>query len=131
MKVTLPKAQILRLKALGSGLKIGTVLGNRVIVKPIKPYTDLDRVEKEGKLIIPEKVREDNTPLASSGIVIALGNGVEGFNRCLLAEGTMVMFNKFSGSEFTVDEVDIRVLDVDQILAVLEDTQNAVVTYQE
>lgn len=67
------KPQIARLKALGSGLKVGQVLGARVLAIAVEPETELDRVEREGLIAFPKAVKKENTPLPTTGIVIALG----------------------------------------------------------
>lgn len=114
----LGRPQTARLKQLGSGIKITAVLGNRVLIKTIQPYTDLDRVEKEGLLYVPEGVKKDNTPMPSTGIIVMQGDDVVD-TRGRLGEGTAVMFSKFAGSDFVVDEQDFKILDVPEIMAVL------------
>lgn len=112
------KPQLLRLKALGSGVRVERVLGNRVLIKAITPFTDLDRVEKEGKLYIPKAVKDANTPLPSTGLVIEVGLGVSA-DQAELLRGAAVMFSKFAGSDFVVDEEDFKILDVPEILCIL------------
>lgn len=115
-KKLLTKPQVERLKALGSGLKVGRVLGDRVLVKTVKPWTDLDRVEQEGILVVPKDLKESYTPKESTGIVVATGFAPMG-----LDVGTMVMFSMHAGSEFSVGgEEGFRILDAKDILCTLE-----------
>lgn len=118
----LGKAEIAKLKALGAGLKVGRVLGERVLVKTITPFTKADDLEKKGLLYVPETVKEANTPRPNCGVVIARGPEV-----ALLEDGEMVLFSKYGGTELTVDsEEGFRILDVSEILCTLEDTQGVV-----
>ena len=116
-KQLITKPQVERLKALGSGLKVGRVLGDRVLVKTVAAWTDMDRVEKEGLLEIPKAVRDANTPKESSGVVIGVGSQLSQE----LAIGDMVMFSMHAGSEFSVGgEEGFRILDSKEILCTLE-----------
>lgn len=120
-KKLLTRPQIERLKALGSGLKVGRVLGERVLVKTVKPWTDMDRVEKEGHLVIPESVRQANEPKESTGVVVAVGDLM---SEELLDVGTMVMFSVHAGWEFTIGgESGFRILDLKDVLCTLEQTE--------
>lgn len=67
------KPQIARLKALGSGLKVGQVLGSRVLAIAVEPETEMDRVEQTGLIHIPKDVKKENTPMPTTGIVIQCG----------------------------------------------------------
>lgn len=121
-KKVLTKPQVERLKALGSGLKVGKVIGDRVLVKTVKPWTDMDRVEKEGLLAIPQSAREANTPKESTGVVVGVGTEVSMYSE--LEVGTMVMFSVHSGWEFAIGGEDgFRVLDTKEILCTLEQTE--------
>lgn len=143
MMEALGKPQLSRLKALGVGIEVGRVLGNRVLVKTVIPFTDLDRVEKEGKLVMPEWVKKENTPLPTTGMVVKVGwvNCVCGkpaeahagsiggpWHTFVPAvnEGDMIMFGKFAGLDFMIEANNYRIVNVDDILAVLVDTQQVV-----
>lgn len=119
VKPALTKPQVERLKQLGRGLRIKYVLGNRVLVKTVIPYTQADEVEKKGLLVIPEHIKKDNTPLPSTGIVVQLGQDAA-TTTSLIETGSMIMFSKFSGHDFVVDEEDFKILDVSEVMAVLE-----------
>lgn len=117
------RPQMARLKALGKGLKVGKVLGRRVLVLTVAPYTEMDKVEKMGLLHIPKSVKEENTPLPTTGIVLLVGPEVmEG----TVGEGDMVMFPKFSGSDLLIEEQNMRILDIREILCTLVDTRGEV-----
>lgn len=136
------KPQLSRLKALGEGIKVGRVLGSRVLVKTVKPFTDADRVEKEGLLYVPKAVKDENTPLPTTGVVIAVGDSVrcrncwqyksDHFERSndkyepLVAEGDMIMFSKFAGMDFMVANEDFRIVSTDEILCTLVDVEEVV-----
>lgn len=120
---SLGKPQIARLKNLGTGMKVGVVSGNRLLIKAVNPYTDLDRVEAEGKLYIPKSVKKDNTPLPSTGIVLKIGEEVSLADREIYKEGTAVLFSKFAGHDFVVDEEDLKIMEVNEILCTIEFTE--------
>jgi len=108
-------------------------MGRRVLVKLIHSFTEMDRVEKEGLLHIPKTAREANQPLPSTGIVVKLG---EDFKQpwaspTVLEEGAMIMFSRFAGMDFRVDEQDFRILEENEIVCCLEDTQGVVVPVRE
>ena len=110
----LTKPQIPRLKQLTSGHSVGQVLGNRVLVKTVEPYTEMDRLEKEGLLYAPDTAREANTPLPTTGIVVAVSAEVHA-----LFEGDMVMFSKYAGTDCYFNEEAFRILDVREVLCTL------------
>jgi co-chaperonin GroES (HSP10) len=72
--ITIP--QVNRLKDLGMGLKMGRVFGTRVLVQPVNPFTEVDRLEKEGLLYAPKNAKDQATPLPSTGVVLQLGEGL-------------------------------------------------------
>lgn len=113
----LSKPQVAKLKALGTGIRVGLVWGRRLLVKPVVPYTDMDRVEKEGTVIIPDSVRQQNTPLPSTGIVVAIGELLEDSERRIFEEGTGVLFSKYAGVDFTIETVDYKIINLDEVLA--------------
>lgn len=112
-KGILTKPQIARLKQLTNGLRVGKVIGARVLVKVVEPYTEMDRVEKEGVLFIPETARDANTPLPTTGVVVAVGDVFD------IAEGDMIMFSKFAGSDCYFNEECFRILDEREVLCTL------------
>lgn len=119
----LTKPQVQRLKQLTNGLRVGRVLGDRVLVKLVIPYTEMDRLEKSGVLFVPETAKDEHTPLPTTGIVIARGNEVDG----RLADGDMIMFSKYAGTDVYFNEEAFRIMEVKEILCTLEATEEEVV----
>lgn len=124
-KTVLTRPQIDRLKQLTNDLKVGYVLGDRVLVKLVEPFTDMDRVEKEGRLIIPETVKEANQPMPTTGVVVAIGAGV---NSPYIAEGDMIMFSRFAGSDCYFNEEHFRIMEIREVLCTLHETRPEVPT---
>lgn len=118
------KPQLARLKDLGMGLKIGTVWGTRVLIQPIDPYTEIDRIKKEGLLVFTKLSEESNKPKPSTGVIVQLGEAtIQDWTARLgpetewpLREGYMVMFGKYAGAEFIIDQVEYRILDISEIM---------------
>ena len=142
LKETLSRAQVTKLKALGTGIKVDKVMGERLLIKLVHSFTDMDRVEKEGLLHIPKTAKDANQPLPSTGIVVQLGEELQeayivkyGINRPIsdpdntpwpIEPGSMVMFSRFSGTDFRVDEEQFRILDINEVMCTLTDTQGVV-----
>ena len=130
---------------------MGKVLGSRVLIKTVAPRTEMDRVEQQGLVFIPKWVKKENSPMPTTGIVLAVGSdvqcaicgegGLSGNHRDDLAycasytpiinEGDMVMFPKFSGSDFQIENEDLRIVDSKEILCTLVDTQQALVEVED
>jgi co-chaperonin GroES (HSP10) len=94
----------------------------------------MDRVEKEGLLHIPKTARDANQPLPSTGIVVKLGEEFKkpwATKSDALQEGAMIMFSRFAGMDFRIDEQDFRILEENEIVCTLEDTQGVVVPVKE
>ena len=128
------RPQAAKLRATGKGLRIGKVSGTRLLVKLVKPWTEMDEVEKKGLLVLPETAKEARRPLPSVGVIVELGTGIYNdydkmpeaemsiFNDLRIKDGDAVMFSKFAGSDVTVEEEDFRILDYKEILCTLEFT---------
>lgn len=99
------------------------VLGARVLVKTIVPRTELDDVERRGLLVIPEKQKAEYTPLPTTGIVLDVGPDVT----VPLGAGDLVMFPRLSGMDFTIAEQDLRIIHINDIMAVLAEISTSVV----
>lgn len=124
----LTKPQIQRLKQLTNGLEVGAVLGNRVLVKTVEPYTEMDRIEKEGILFVPETAREENTPLPTTGIVVAVSADAEVYDEAKearLQEGDMVLFSKYAGTDVYLNEEAFRILNIPEILCTLVESKKS------
>lgn len=99
------------------GIRVSRVLGDRVLVKPVTPFTEMDRLEKEGLLVAPEKAKDQNTPMPTTGVVTLIGVDCNG-----LQEGDMVMFSRYAGMDIVVDQGDFKLLRYNEIACVLEAT---------
>lgn len=131
-RAALAKPQIAKLKSLGKGLRIGIVLGERVLVKPVVPWTDMDEVEKKGLLFVPESVKKDYTPLPSTGIIVQVGLGItqEGADPVvanILQPGVGVMFSKYGGTDFIIEQETFKILTLDEIMATFDDDEAEIV----
>ena len=100
-------------------------MGSRVLVKTVTPRTKMDEVEEKGMLYIPKSVKEQNTPMPTTGIILQLGAYANMNDDITLQVGDMVMFPKFSGCDFNIEEEDLRILEASEILCTLVDTQGA------
>lgn len=123
LKRTLAKPEIERLKDMGAQLRIDHVIGTRVLVKKVKPYTDIDRLEASGLLYAPDDAKRVNTPMETCGIVVSLGSTAlnDPMNRdadgnAIIVEGSMVSFSKFAGTDITADNEDFRIIELREIL---------------
>jgi co-chaperonin GroES (HSP10) len=133
LKTILGKPEITKLQALGTGIRVGEVLGNRVLIRTVAAYTDMERVEKEGLLVFPETTKDANTPLASTGYIIKVGTGVSEEDRGYgIVEGAMVMFSKYAGTDYVIDGLKgFRMLDVRELMCTVIDTKSVVVPIKE
>ena len=89
------------------------MLGNRLLVWEIKPWSDADRAA-ESNIVIPEAYAEAHEPYPTTGIVIKVSDEWRGPKGML---GKMVMFGPYAGEgcKFS-DKNQFRVLDEAQIL---------------
>lgn len=84
-------------------------INDRVVVKPA------DAEEKtEGGIIIPDTAKEK----PQRGEVVAVGPGKEG-NLMTVAEGDIVLYGKYAGTEFQYKGEDYLVMREDDILIIL------------
>ncbi len=90
-------------------------LGDRVLVKRLEQ----EEVTKGG-IIIPDSAKEK--PM--KGEIIAVGPGKIGEDGkhvpMHVAQGNLVLFNKYAGTEIKVDDEDFLVMREDDILAIIE-----------
>lgn len=93
-----------------------TPLGDRVVVQP----TQRDEVTKSG-IVLPDTAKEK----PQRGTVIAVGKGRfdEDGERIPMevSEGDNVLFAKYAGTEFKIDEVEYLILSEKDILAIVTD----------
>ena len=90
-------------------------LGDRVLVEPAE-----DKEVKKGGIIIPDSAKEKPT----EGLVIALGTGKTDDNGKKLPfevkKGDRVLVSKYGGTEIKLDGKEYKILNSDDILAVIE-----------
>ncbi len=86
-------------------------LGDRVLVKPLKE----EEVTKSG-IVLPDTVDKEKK---AEGEIVALGNG-EKLTKLNLNIGMKVLFKKWGGEEVKVEGVDHKILDHEDIVAVIE-----------
>ncbi len=86
-------------------------LGDRVIVKPSKE----EEVTKSG-IVLPDTVEKEKK---EQGEVVSVGNG-EKITKLGLKTGDTVIFGKYAGEDVEVEDVEYKVLDEKDVLAVLE-----------
>jgi len=90
-------------------------LGDRVLVEPAE-----EKEVKKGGIIIPDSAKEKPT----EGIVIALGTGKTDDNGKKVAfevkKGDRVLVSKYGGTEIKLDGKEYKILNSDDLLAVLD-----------
>jgi len=90
-------------------------LGDRVLVEPVE-----EKETKKGGIIIPDSAKEK--PMES--LVIALGTGKTDDNGKKVPfevkKGDRVLVSKYGGTEIKLDGKDYKILNSDDILAVIE-----------
>lgn len=129
-KFSFEKPELEKLQVVFKGMRIGQVLGNRVLVEPADATTKMDELEEKarrgeaGGLYMPERDKERNTPRASQGIVLAVGNGVSAKDEALLKDEygnyKAVTFGQYSGGEWIFEERVLRILELREVVAILE-----------
>jgi chaperonin GroES len=91
-------------------------LGDRVVVRP----SEREETTKSG-IVIPDTAKEK----PQRGTVIAVGDGRrdDDGNRIVMdvTVGNEVLFAKYSGTEFKLDEEDLLILSEKDILAIVAD----------
>lgn len=116
MREAVSRPQALRLKALNRNMVVNRVLGTNVLVRTVKPWTEIDEVERKGLVYVPEHIKKANEPLPTTGVVMGLGERLNGE----LKEGDMVMFSKYAGVDFHMQEDDYRLLPLENIMCVFD-----------
>ena len=90
-------------------------LGDRILVEPAE-----EKETKKGGIIIPDSAKEK--PMES--IVVALGTGKTDDNGKKIAfevkKGDRVLVSKYGGTEIKIDGKEYKILNSDDILAVIE-----------
>lgn len=86
-------------------------LGNRVIVKPLPK----EETTKAG-IILPDTVSKESR---MEGEIVAVGNG-EKVVALELKPGQKVVFSEYGGSEVKIEAQEYKILNHDDLLAVVE-----------
>jgi len=90
-------------------------LGDRVLVEPVE-----EKEVKKGGIIIPDTAKEKPT----EGLVVALGTGKTDDNGKKLPfevkKGDRVLISKYGGTEIKLNGKEYKILNSDDILAVVE-----------
>lgn len=86
-------------------------LGDRVIVRPSKE----EEMTKAG-IVLPDTVEKEKK---EEGEVVSIGNG-EKITKLGLKPGDHVLFGKYAGEDVKVDDVEYKVLEEKDVLAVVE-----------
>jgi len=135
----IPNEYVICFKTLFRGLEVHRVLGDRVLVDEVIPFTEQDAVNERlakaapGKAIYaPEQFYDENNqrrvtekPKACVGVVITIGDGV---TNAAIEEGSPVCFGMYSGTEYFIGGARFRILDVGEILAVLRAVKDHAIT---
>lgn len=85
-------------------------IGDRLIVAPVKE----EEITKSG-IILPETAQEKR----AEGVIISIGNG-EKIYRLGLSVGQKVIFNKYAGDEIRQGDQDLKILNHEDVLAIIE-----------
>ena len=90
-------------------------LGDRVLVEPAE-----EKEVKKGGIIIPDSAKEKPT----EGIIVALGTGKTDDNGKKVPfevkKGDRVLVSKYGGTEIKLDGKEYKILNSDDILAVID-----------
>ncbi|MFA5127164.1 MAG: co-chaperone GroES [Patescibacteria group bacterium] len=86
-------------------------LGDRVVVKPL-PKEETTK----GGIILPDTVNKESR---SQGEIVAVGAG-EKISKLNLQIGQKVVFSEYGGSEIKIDGAEYKILNHEDLLAVVE-----------
>ena len=90
-------------------------LGDRVLVEPVE-----EKEVKKGGIIIPDTAKEKPT----EGLIVALGTGKTDDNGKKVPfevkKGDRVLISKYGGTEVKLNGKEYKILNSDDILAVVE-----------
>jgi len=90
-------------------------LGDRVLVEPVE-----EKEVKKGGIIIPDTAKEKPT----EGLIVALGTGKTDDNGKKVPfevkKGDRVLISKYGGTEIKLNGKEYKILNSDDILAVVE-----------
>ena len=86
-------------------------LGDRVVIKPLPK----EETTKAG-IILPENVSKENK---MEGEIVAVGNGAK-VQTLKLKAGQKVVFSEYGGSEIKIEDQEYKILNHEDLLAVIE-----------
>ncbi|MEJ5257908.1 MAG: co-chaperone GroES [Fervidobacterium sp.] len=84
-------------------------LGERLLIKPI-----IEEKKTAGGIVLPDAAKEK--PMKAE--IVEVGKLPED---CTLKVGDKVIYNKYSGTELKIDDEDYIIIDVNDILAKIEE----------
>ncbi|HOB16260.1 MAG TPA: co-chaperone GroES [Defluviitoga sp.] len=84
-------------------------LGNRLLIKPIK-----EEKKTEGGIVLPDSAKEK----PQKAEIVEIGKLEEEFD---LKIGDKVIFSKYAGTEIKIEDVEYIIIDVDDVLAKIEE----------
>lgn len=143
-RMMIPVEYVVQFKrVLGKGIEVHAVLGDRILVSEIAPYTEEDatnqRLAKDGVaakdggpaiIVAPVHFRGDQKvvkqkPPACTGFIIQVGENV---THPLIREGGAVAFGQYAGNQFSIGTVGFRILSLDEILFVVRTVKGETMT---
>jgi len=86
-------------------------IGDRVLIRPVAE----EEVTKSG-IVLPDTIDKEKK---AEGEIVAIGSG-EKVSKLGLAVGQRIVFGKYSGEEIKVEKDDYKIVNHDDILAVIE-----------
>ncbi|MFH1536588.1 MAG: co-chaperone GroES [Patescibacteria group bacterium] len=86
-------------------------LGDRILVKPLTE----EETTKSG-IVLPDTVDKEKK---AEGEILGIGEG-EDIKKLGLKEGDKVLFGKYSGEDVEYEDVELKFLKFDEILAVVK-----------
>ena len=84
-------------------------LGNRLVVEPIE-----EEEMTAGGIVLPETAKEKS----QKGTIVAVGNGKKD-HTMTVKTGDIVLYGKYSGTEFKYENKDYLIMREDEIYAIL------------
>ncbi|RAO99103.1 molecular chaperone GroES [Petrotoga sp. 9PW.55.5.1] len=84
-------------------------LGNRLLIKPI-----VEEKKTEGGIVLPDSAKEK----PQKAEVKEVGKLEEDYD---IKVGDKVIFSKYAGTEIKIDDEDYIIIDIDDVLAKVED----------
>ena len=86
-------------------------LGDRAVVAPVK-----ETEKTKSGIILPETVDKEKP---AQGLVVAVGAG-EKIKKSGIKKGDEIVYEKYSGTEFKIGNIEYKILKEEEILAILE-----------